>query len=573
MDTTASGNTARGAFVEDTLLNSYSKILIVNINTGEYEVYKDNGILGGEGLNDTPDIYSYVQKLVNDKVIYPEYVTACRRFTNPEYVRKSIFSGDKRIVQSYRRRTAKGDMWITCTVIACEDCSPENPMVLYTWREADSDSITLLDTLPTISSLYDKLIRINLTNNTFEPVIVDADEQDQLVGGVINMYEWWAGYSKEGNIASEDMGVFSTLTRSGGLQKRFAEDPTPVNLRYRRKVGDEFRWVQLQIAPSVEYSEDNQIMLLSLKDIHEEYTAQMQSRQELIDNMNSDALTNLFNRLKFNDDIDALKKHNELNFTCLYVDVNGLHELNNLLGHQKGDEMLCCVADTLKKYFPDDRVYRIGGDEFVVTSIRLSQAEMENIITDVRKELLKDNYEISVGIESGVCGEDVEKLVTEAESKMRKDKANYYMKKGDRRRKRQMNEELEQMLVQKHDRDQFLDIIAQQFPGVYFVDLESDTNRHINTPEFFLEFLKETDNCFSAAVRLYEERFVSSEYHDNFEEVLDYDKLDKKLKQHGEVQFTYRKKDGLYRNVRITKADGRQDTKPETLWIFTTVNS
>ena len=106
--------------------------------------------------------------------------------------------------------------------------------------------MTLLDTLPTISSLYNKLIRINLSNNTYEPVIVDTDEQERLVGGVINMFEWWAGYSKDGNIAAEDMDAFSTLTKTGSLKTRFAEDPTPVNFRYRRKINGEFRWVQLE---------------------------------------------------------------------------------------------------------------------------------------------------------------------------------------------------------------------------------------------------------------------------------------------------------------------------------------
>ena len=556
------------AYVQSTLLESFCKVFRVNVNTGEYDVYLDNGVLDGDGLSDAPDIYAYMHKLITSQNIYPEYATACRRFTNPEYVRKSVFSGEKRIVQSYRRRTSTGDKWITFAIITGEDCGPANPMALFTWREADSDAITLLDTLPTISSLYDKLIRINLSNNTYEPVIVDADEQERLVGGVINMYEWWAGYSKDGNIAAEDMGAFSTLTKTGSLQKRFAEDPTPINFRYRRKVGDEFRWVQLQIAPSVEYSEENQIMLLSLKDVHEEYTAQIRSRQELIDNMNSDALTGLFNRLKFNADIESLEKGSGPVFTCLYVDVNGLHELNNHLGHQKGDEMLCCVAEILSKYFSEDRVYRIGGDEFVVLSIRQQKSAITPVIEEVRRELRGRNYEISVGIESGACGAGVEKIVASAESQMRNDKAAYYMRNGDRRRKRQMNEELEQMLVQKHDSERFLEVIAHQFSVVFFVDLVRDTLRHIYIPDFFSDILKETDGCFSAAMRLYVERYVVEEDHRFFDDILDYDKLDQKLRNEHAVQFTYHKTNGANMSIRILESDRKKDAKPETIWII-----
>ena len=556
------------AFVESALVGSFSKIFRVNVNTGEFEIYKNDGLLDKDRLSEMTDIYEYLKSLINDEIIYPEYATACRRFTNPEYVRKSVFSGQRRIVQNYRRRTSSGDKWITFAIVAGHDCGPENPVVLFTWREADSDAITLQDTLPTISSLYDKLIRINLSNNTYEPVIVDADEQERLVGGVINMYEWWAGYSKDGNIAAEDMGAFSTLTKSGSLQKRFAEDPTPVNFRYRRKIGDEFRWVQLQIAPSVEYSEENQIMLLSLKDIHEEYTAEMRSRQELIDNMNSDALTGMYNRLKFNADVESLGKGSGWVFTCLYVDVNGLHELNNLLGHQKGDEMLCCVAQTLNRYFPDERVYRIGGDEFVVTSIRQSKDEMMQTIEKVRIDLRGSNYEISIGIGSGVYGDNIEKIIATAEREMRDDKAAYYMRNGDRRRKRQMNEELEQMLVEKHDSESFLKIIAHQFSGVFFVDLVHDTLRHIYIPGLFSALLEETGNSFSGAMRLYVERFVKSEYHDLFTDILNYDKLDEKLGGAEEIQFTYEKKDGTHMSVRIHGADRQQSAKPETIWII-----
>ena len=562
------GESGMDAYVANALVGSYYKILIANVNTGEFKVFKNDGLLGEEGLDEVPDVYTYMQKIIDDKIVYPEYATACRRFTNPEYVRKSVFSGERRIVQSYRRRTNQGDKWITFAIIAPDDCSPENPIALFTWRNADSDAITLLDTLPTISSLYDKLIRINLSNNTYEPVVVDADDQDQLVGGVINMYEWWAGYSKDGNIAKEDMGAFSTLTRTGSLQKRFAEDPTPVNFRYRRKIGDEFRWVQLMIAPSVEYSEENQIMLLSLKDVHEEYTAQMRSRQELIDNMNRDALTKLFNRLKFNADVDELSKSDDSFFACMYIDVNGLHELNNHLGHEKGDDMLRGVACALKKFFPDERVYRIGGDEFVVMSTKMPKSEIEVSVDKVRRELLKENYEISVGIETGACGENVEKIVAAAELAMRNDKAAYYMRNGDRRRKRQMNEELEQMLVQKHDTECFLKIIADQFSSVFFVDIVHDTVRHIFIPDYVKMLLEESNNCFSAAMRLYVERFVKPEYHALFDTVLDYDKLDQELSENKSVEFVYQKADDTRMWLRILENDRQQSAKSETIWIF-----
>ena len=567
MSTSASERTQLDAFIESAMVETFFKIYKVNVNTGEFEIYKDTGLYSDDGVTDAPDIYAYMQNLITNKIVSHEYVTACRRFTNPEYVRKSVFSGNKRIVQSYKARTAEGVKWVTFAIIVGRDCSPENPVAIFTWREAESDAITLLDTLPTISSLYDKLIRINLSNNTFEPVLVDADDQERLVGGVINMYEWWANYSKNGNIAPEDMGAFSTLTRAGSLQKRFAEDPSPVSFRYRRKVNDEFRWMQLEIAPSVEYSDDNQIMLLSLKDVDKEYTDQLRSRQELIDTMNHDVLTKLFNRFKYNADIEELSKKDAPLFTCLYIDANGLHELNNTLGHQKGDDMLCFIADTLRKYFPNDTVYRIGGDEFVVFSVTLTMREVMLNVNKVKSDLLKDNYEISVGIASGACGSNVEKIIAAAELKMRNDKAEYYSRNGDCRKKRQMNEELEQMLVEKHDNERFLDIITSQFSGVYFVNLATDTSRHIYELQFFSDFLKESDGVFSVAMCNYVNKFVKREHRKRFDDILDYDKLNKKLLEDGLCEICFNNTNGNLIILRILEVERHENAKPETIWM------
>lgn len=556
-----------GAFIESALVETFFKILRVNINTGEFEVYKETGFFGPDSFKDVPDIYAYMQKLITDKIVYPEYATACRRFTNPEYVRKSIFSGEQRLVQTYKACTTAGVKWVTFAIISEKDCSPENPMVIYTWREAESDAITLLDTLPTISSLYDKLIRINLSNNTYEPVLVDADEQERLSGGIINMYEWWAGYSKNGNIAQEDMRAFSLLTKPGGLQKHFAEDPTTISFRYRRKVNDEFRWVQLEITPSVEYSQENQVMLLSLKDVHEEYTAQLRSRQKLVDTMNHDALTGLCNRLKFNYDVEQLTNSEEA-LTCLYIDANGLHELNNTLGHKKGDDMLCCIADTLCKYFPEENVYRIGGDEFVILSVKLTKQEAEQITSEVRRELENNNYEISVGIEAGACRNNVEKIVAAAELAMRNDKAAYYMRKGDRRKKRQMNEELEKMLVEKRDSERFLDLITSQFSGVYFVDLANDTARHIYELVQFSEFVEEANGSFKEAMRNYVKKYVQSDYQDCFADVLDFDKLNEMLLKNKHVELAFKNAKGFDIILRILEMERPENALPETIWMI-----
>ena len=43
---------------------------------------------------------------------------------------------------------------------------------------------------------------------------------------------------------------------------------------------------------------------------------------------------------------------------CVYIDANGLHELNNERGHEAGDLMLRFVAESLMEQFPKGSLYR-----------------------------------------------------------------------------------------------------------------------------------------------------------------------------------------------------------------------
>ncbi len=78
-----------------------------------------------------------------------------------------------------------------------------------------------------------------------------------------------------------------------------------------------------------------------------------------------DVMTDLGNRAAF------MKAQEELesvaNVGMVVMDINDLKHTNDRFGHQAGDEMICCAAKCISAVFGDQgRIYRIGGDEFVV---------------------------------------------------------------------------------------------------------------------------------------------------------------------------------------------------------------
>ena len=102
-----------------------------------------------------------------------------------------------------------------------------------------------------------------------------------------------------------------------------------------------------------------------------------------------DTLTQIGNRCYFQKKLDELlDTGNDLIF-C-YCDLDHLKYVNDTYGHQKGDEMIRRVADTLSAHLDSlGKCYRIGGDEFVFLSTT----------ADSEKEFLKlqRDFEASLG--------------------------------------------------------------------------------------------------------------------------------------------------------------------------------
>jgi diguanylate cyclase (GGDEF)-like protein len=104
-----------------------------------------------------------------------------------------------------------------------------------------------------------------------------------------------------------------------------------------------------------------------------------------------DGLTQLLNRQGFQclgEHYLRLARFTGNDFVVFYVDVDGLHEINDALGRAQGDMALRETADLLKESFrKSDVVARIGGDEFAVLMID-APAEAIHIVRPRLKGML-----------------------------------------------------------------------------------------------------------------------------------------------------------------------------------------
>lgn len=150
--------------------------------------------------------------------------------------------------------------------------------------------------------------------------------------------------------------------------------------------GKGYVWHKLSLI-SIYNDEHEQIKVIGImQDIDDEKKKQM----ELHKKAEYDALTGVFNRLTVTERIDEILESSDtvdIKHALILIDVDYFKQVNDTLGHIRGDEMLQKVANLLKiSLRKTDVVGRLGGDEFVAF---LNDIETQEKIAIKADELCK----------------------------------------------------------------------------------------------------------------------------------------------------------------------------------------
>lgn len=278
-----------------------------------------------------------------------------------------------------------------------------------------------------------------------------------------------------------------------------------------------------------------------------------------------DSLTGLLNRNAYDSDVEQLRSADIGAVVCVYADMIGLHEVNNHLGHKQGNRMLCEFADAARAFFGDDRLYRIGGDEFVIISSAHTEAQTRKQLNYMRERLHTQSCEISVGVASSESTSDLPKIVEQAENEMRREKKEYYVRGGSKRQLRGLNKKLEDILVRNQDMKSLLRHLNGRYSIACMVNLRTDSQRAIMVPDYFQKMLDAHDGSFKSALHDYCERLVAPFCKDSFSLLMDYDFIHARVESVGVLQYGYTRNDGEKFLLTIF-ADRR--SKDETMWVF-----
>lgn len=141
-----------------------------------------------------------------------------------------------------------------------------------------------------------------------------------------------------------------------------------------------------------------------------------------------DKLTGIYNRRYLEDYISDLQNYDEP-VIVVYADINDLKVMNDLFGHEAGDELIIIVASKIKEAFRNfGIVARAGGDEIITVIKNAELVSVDSIIEDIKDYLLTLNVEcieISVSLGRAVAenGKGIPGAILKAEDAMYKDKA------------------------------------------------------------------------------------------------------------------------------------------------------
>ncbi len=186
-----------------------------------------------------------------------------------------------------------------------------------------------------------------------------------------------------------------------------------------------------------------------------------------------DVLTGLLNRKSFEETLAAMietAKGRDTLLAVLFIDLDKFKQVNDVYGHDMGDELLKAVARQLRSTVRDgDAVARLGGDEFMIVLNGLREPESATVVADKIVKALSTPFrirgkELHISASVGISlfpddGRDVEALVKSADTTMYavkgSGKNHYKIKTASTRVEESHRQNLEKMLSLAIDKNEF----------------------------------------------------------------------------------------------------------------------
>ena len=118
-----------------------------------------------------------------------------------------------------------------------------------------------------LCELYTKILKINVTDDTYSIINMDISEQTREKGFADSISGWLRLFGESGQVHPEDLEKYLKYTNIEYMREYFAGNKTSLCIFYRRKYEDTFKQVMMEIIPADDYSDDNQSLFLYVNNV------------------------------------------------------------------------------------------------------------------------------------------------------------------------------------------------------------------------------------------------------------------------------------------------------------------
>lgn len=419
-----------------------------------------------------------------------------------------------------------------------------------------------IEALQIIAGTYFKILKVNLTKDTFSYIKKDHNEFFQDFKETKKFSSVISQFASTGIVHPDDVGIFEAETNITFIRNYLKNNEENFRLKYRRKNKDEYRWVLLEMLKAEEYADDNQVTILYIKDIHDSYIKELENQREMEILCNRDMLTGLNNFYAYKK-ISLLFSQYEIKNSVgvIFADLNGLKIVNDMEGHSAGDRYISKFGDILKSIFGASYSYRISGDEFLVILTGVGKREFDSNRKHLIEEISKDEVPLaSVGWSWKKNPSKLEDVVKEAEYLMYDEKHEFYKK----------HPEYKRSIVEENYKKDVAAVIrrlAFSFGTLGLVELKKDHYTMLKDDDIKGLFLP--TGIYSTFYKRLFSNYIADSSKDTAEKLLSLQNLKEVLKTEESLSGVVQLINGKWLQINANKTASDKNGNPEKLVFFT----
>ena len=257
--------------VDDSELN---RELLASMLEDEYEIYQvENGKKAIDILEENREQFKLVLLDINMPVMDGYEVLSImkrRKWLDklPVIVISAEISGES-VKKAYE--LGASDYFVRPFNVAIVLRRVRNTITLY-----DNISSNLKDAVTMLSTIFYRILKIDLEADSYE--IIEQGNSDPLreLYQKESISACLKDVAEKGYIHEEDYKEYTEFCSLEHLKKIFLDGSQYASLQYRRVLEGQYRWVSMEIVRSTEYREDNQQVVMYIRDINDDYLKLLQ---------------------------------------------------------------------------------------------------------------------------------------------------------------------------------------------------------------------------------------------------------------------------------------------------------